>query len=76
MGGTTHAASAAPARMPSENTAMATAIRTAQPNVLNLASSSAVTEFLRRPRRKQAVQLWPRYVPASAVTPVSVRVLV
>jgi hypothetical protein len=44
-GGTTHAASAAPARIPSENTAMATAIRTAQPNILNLASSSAVTEF-------------------------------
>jgi hypothetical protein len=49
MGGTTHAASAAPARMPSENTAMATAIRTAQLNVLNLSSSSAVTEFSAAP---------------------------
>jgi hypothetical protein len=42
MGGTTHAATAAPTRMPSENTA--TAIRTAQLNVLSLPSSSAVTE--------------------------------
>jgi hypothetical protein len=44
MGGTTHAATAAPTRMPSENTATATAIRTAQLNVLSLPSSSAVTE--------------------------------
>jgi hypothetical protein len=38
MGGTTHAATAAPTRMPSENTA--TAIRTAP---LSLLSSSAAT---------------------------------
>ena len=37
MGGTTHAATATPTRMPSENTA--TAIRTAQLNVLSLPSS-------------------------------------
>jgi hypothetical protein len=39
-----HPATAAPTRMPSENTATATAIRTGQWNVLNLRSLSAVTE--------------------------------
>src|SRR5580704_13239323 len=46
MGGTTHAATAAPTTRPSENTATATAIRTAQ---LSSPSLSAATECSKPP---------------------------